>query len=57
MNLKSLMAGLDSAELVELANLAFLELALQHGINSNPANFAELAMQAMKRLQDNGKTI
>jgi len=55
MNLKSLMAGLDSAELVELANLAFLELALQNGINSNPANFAELAMNAMKRLQDNGK--
>ena len=55
MKLKSLMAGLDSAELVELANLAFLELALQNGINSNPANFAELAMHAMKRLQDNGK--
>ena len=32
-NLKSLMAGLDLAELVELANLAFLELALQNGIN------------------------
>ena len=54
-NLKSLMTGLDRAELVELANLAFLELALQNGINSNPANFAELAMHAMKRLQDNGK--
>ena len=54
-NLKSLMAGLDSAELVELANLAFLELAIQNGINSNPANFAELVMHAMKRLQDNGK--
>ena len=46
MNLKSLMAGLVSAELVELPNLAFLELALQNGINSNPANFAELAMHA-----------
>ena len=55
MKLKSSMAGLDSAELVELANLAFLEVALQNGINSNPANFAELAMHAMKRLQDNGK--
>ena len=50
MNLKSLMAGLESAELVELANLAFLELVLQNGTNSNPANFAELAMHAMKRL-------
>ena len=41
--------------MVELANLAFLELALQNGINSNPANCAELAMHAMKRLQDNSK--
>lgn len=52
LNLKTFTAGLDSAE---LADLAFLELALKSGINSNPANFTELAIHSMKRLQENSK--
>jgi len=54
-NLTSVIAGLDDTELIHFANLVFLELALKNGINSNPANFAELAVCAMKRLQENGK--
>ena len=39
-----------------MPNSAFLELAVKNGINSNPANFAELAVQAMKHLQEKGKS-
>ena len=55
-NLASVIAGLDSAELIKFANSTFLELAVKNGINSNPANFAELAVQAMKHLQEKGKS-
>ena len=55
-NLTSVIACLDSAELIKFANSAFLELAVKNGINSNPANFAELSVQAMKRLQEKGKS-
>ena len=50
-----MIAGLDDTEFIHFANLVFLKLALKNGINSNPANFAELAVCAMKPLQENGK--
>lgn len=46
---------MDCPQLIYFSNLAFLELAVRNGINSNPANFAELAVQAMRHLQVNGK--
>jgi len=55
-NLTSMIYGMDIAELIKFANSAFLELAQKNGINSNPANFAELAVQAMKHLQEKGKS-
>ena len=55
-NVTSVISGLDSAELIKFANSASLELAVQNGINSNPANFAEIAVQAMKHLQEKGKS-
>ena len=44
-------SSLDEAQLTELANLSFLELALKSGIDSNPADFASLSVSAMKKLQ------
>ena len=44
-------SSLDEAQLTELANLSFLELALKSGIDSNPADFASLSVNAMKKLQ------
>ena len=41
LNLKTFAAGFDSAELVDLANLSFLELPLKGGINSNPSDSAD----------------
>lgn len=54
-DLASVICGLEEAKLVEFANRAFLELALKKGIDSNPANFAELSVHAMKILQENNK--
>ena len=54
-SIESFIASLDNEELIQLANQAFLELAVKSGINSNPANFAELAVESMRYLQVNGK--
>ena len=47
----AVISSLDDAQLTELANLCFLELALKSGIDSNPADFASLSVNAMKKLQ------
>ncbi len=54
-DLNSLVAGMDCAQLNKFSNIAFAELAIRKGINSNPANFAERAVQAMRHHQVNGK--
>ena len=48
LSIESFIASLDNKELIQLANQAFLELAVKSGINSNPVNFAELAMESMR---------
>ena len=47
----AVISSLDEAQLTELANLSFLELALRSGIDSNPADFPSLSVNAMKKLQ------
>ena len=47
--------SLEWQQLKELADLAFLELAKRKGIDSNPADFASLAVEGMKRLQEKKK--
>jgi len=47
----ALISSLDEGQLTELANLSFLEIALKNGIDSNPAYFASLSVNAMKKLQ------
>jgi hypothetical protein len=37
-------------------NILFLKLANQRGITTNPSNFASLALDAMKLLQEHGKS-
>ncbi len=43
----SKISSLDWQKLSELTNLAFLELAKRMGIESNPADFASLAVEGM----------
>jgi len=46
----ALISSLDKGQLTELANLSFLEIAIKNGIVSNPADFALLSVNAMKKL-------
>ena len=48
----SKITSLESSKLSELANLAFLELATGNGIDTNPADFASLAVEGMKKLKE-----
>ena len=48
-------SSLEEAKLSELADLAFLELASRNGIDTNPADFALLAVKGMKILKENNK--
>ena len=45
----AVISSLDDAQLTELTNLSFLELKLKSGIDSNPADFASLLVNAMKK--------
>ena len=51
----AVISSLNEAQLTELANLCFLELALKNGIDSNPADFVSLSVSAMKKLQEQKK--
>lgn len=54
-DIAALISSLDEAQLTELANLSFLKMALKSGIDSNPADFASLSVNAMKKLQEQKK--
>ena len=51
----STISSIEESKLSELANLAFLELATRNGIDTNPADFATLAVKGMKTLKNNNK--
>ena len=51
----STISSIEESKLSELANLAFLELATRHGIDTNPADFATLAVKGMKTLKNHNK--
>lgn len=45
----------DRETLLESGNEIFMKLATDIGIDSNPRDFVELSLTAMKRLQEKGK--
>lgn len=53
----AVISSLDEAHLTELANLSFPELAFKNGIDSNPAEFASLSVNAMKKMHERKRTI
>ena len=54
-DLKNAISALDDSSLCDIANMSFLKLAIENGIDTNPADFASQSIRAMKRLQENGK--
>ena len=42
-DLKAAISAVDDATLCDIANTAFLKLALKHGIDTNPADFVSLS--------------
>ena len=54
-DLKAAISAVDDATLCDIANTAFLKLALKHGIDTNPADFVSLSITAMKQLQEKRK--
>ena len=50
-----IISSIEESKLSELENLAFLGLATRNGIDTNPADFATLAVKGMKTLKNHNK--